>query len=238
MVGNPANTNALIALTNAPSIPKENFTALTRLDQNRARAQVAIRTNVAVTAVHDVHIWGNHSATPYPDLDHGVLDDVPSPGRKAPIPSVVTDTAWVRGTFIPLVQQRGAAILAARQASSAMSAAKAISDHVHDWVIGNATVCGVFSEVGSRVRAGRRRPSFSPEQACACRRDQNETVSMGVYTDGTAYGIPKGLIFSFPLKARNGYYTIVRDLPLSDYAREMLAKTTKELLEEKAMAGV
>ena len=140
VVGNPANTNALIAQSNAPSIPKENFTALTRLDQNRAFAQVANRAGVPVTDVHDVHIWGNHSATQYPDLDHGYLDNYPQPGARTPIPKVITDVNWVRNTFIPVVQQRGAAVLAARQASSAMSAAKAVSDHVHDWLLGHPNV--------------------------------------------------------------------------------------------------
>jgi malate dehydrogenase len=133
VVGNPANTNALIALSHAPSLPKTNFSALTRLDQNRARAQVARRAAVPVTVVRDVHIWGNHSATQYPDLDHALIDGKPA----AAVAPAVADVAWVRSTFIPTVQQRGAAILAARQASSALSAAKAISDHMHDWILGS-----------------------------------------------------------------------------------------------------
>lgn len=183
-------------------MPKENFTALTRLDQNRGRAQVALKLKVPVTSVHNVIIWGNHSATQYPDINHGIVID--AKGQKKNTAQAVNDDQWVQKTFIPQVQQRGAAVLAARGASSAMSAAKAISDHVHDWLIG------------------------TPE---------GEVVSMAVTTDGS-YGIPKGLIFSFPVTCKAGKFTIVQGLPISAFSKELLIKTTKELQEEKALAGL
>ena len=132
VVGNPANTNALIAQRNAPAIPAERFTAMTRLDHNRAVAQVAARAGVAPTEISDMTIWGNHSATQYPDLYHTKIG-----GR--PAPEVIGDEAWVEKEFIPTVQQRGAAIIEARGASSAASAASAAIDHVRDWVLGSSS---------------------------------------------------------------------------------------------------
>lgn len=129
VVGNPANTNALIAMTLAPSIPKQNFSALTRLDHNRAKAQVALRANVPVQEVKNVVIWGNHSSTQYPDVSHGLVGETPV--RKA-----INDDAWLNGDFIKCVQQRGAEVIKARKLSSAASAAKAIVDHMHDWILG------------------------------------------------------------------------------------------------------
>ena len=131
VVGNPANTNALIAMRNAPDIPDERFTAMTRLDHNRAIAQLAARTGSAVDAITRMTIWGNHSATQYPDIFHAQVD-----GRTAA--EVVDDQSWLENDFIPTVQQRGAAIIAARGSSSAASAASAAIDHVHDWVSGSA----------------------------------------------------------------------------------------------------
>lgn len=135
VVGNPANTNALICSLNAPSIPKENFTALTRLDQNRAMAQVAEKVGVPVDNVKNVIIWGNHSATQYPDVNHAVITDHPTMGQVDNVASCL-DQKWVREEFIPKVQKRGAAIIAARKLSSAASAANAVCDHVHDWLVG------------------------------------------------------------------------------------------------------
>jgi malate dehydrogenase len=129
VVGNPANTNCLIAMSNAPDIPRERFTAMTRLDHNRAIGQLAIKTGAAVKDITNVTIWGNHSATQYPDIFHA---NVGSQNAAA----LVNDQAWLENDFIPTVQKRGAAIIEARGASSAASAANAAIDHVHDWVLG------------------------------------------------------------------------------------------------------
>jgi len=189
VVGNPANTNCLIAQTNAPSIPKENFSALTRLDQNRARAQIASKLNIPVDSVQGVNIWGNHSATQY--------------GLVTPVAAAIGDQAWVEQTFIPGVQQRGAAVINARKSSSAVSAANAISDHTHDWLVGSS----------------------------------GKTVSMGVTTDGS-YGVPKGLIYSFPVICHRGTYRIVQGLKIGAFSQKYLDATTKELQEEKSGVGL
>jgi len=131
VVGNPANTNALIAMKNAPSLKPTQFTAMMRLDHNRAMTQVAQKTGKAVTSVRKMSIWGNHSATQYPDLFHAEVD-----GQNAA--KLINDQAWLEGTFIPTVQKRGAAIIDARGLSSAASAANAAIDHVRDWVAGTA----------------------------------------------------------------------------------------------------
>ena len=130
VVGNPANTNAVIMQYYAPSIPKENFSAMTRLDQNRARAQVAIKAGVGVESVDRCVIWGNHSSTQFPDLSHATIDGKPAM-------DIIGDNEWVQGTFVSTVQKRGAAVIAARKLSSAMSAAKAASDHMRDWFLGS-----------------------------------------------------------------------------------------------------
>lgn len=129
VVGNPANTNALIAQAHAPDIPRERFTAMMRLDHNRALTQLAQKTGTSVTDVRKVTVWGNHSASQYPDITHATV-------KGQPAPSVVNDPAWVADVFIPTVAKRGAAIIDARGASSAASAANAAIDHVHDWVLG------------------------------------------------------------------------------------------------------
>jgi malate dehydrogenase len=131
VVGNPANTNAYIAMKNAPDLPKQNFTAMMRLDHNRALSQIAAKVNKPVSSVKKVIIWGNHSATQYPDLYHAEVD-----GKKAF--DLIKDQTWVEQTFIPTVQKRGAAIIEARGLSSAASAANAAIDHIHDWVHGTA----------------------------------------------------------------------------------------------------
>ena len=128
VVGNPANTNALIASSNAPDIDPRNFTAMTRLDHNRAKAQLAAKTNSHVNDIRCLSIWGNHSATQYPDVNHASVGDSAAPD--------LVDQAWLTDEFIPVVQQRGAAIIKARGASSAASAASAAIDHVRDWVLG------------------------------------------------------------------------------------------------------
>lgn len=200
VVGNPANTNCLLAQSSAPSIPKENFTCLTRLDQNRAQAQIAHRLGVPTNKVSNVTIWGNHSTTQYPDAVHASVD---IDGVKTPVFDAVKDDAWLTGDFITTVQKRGAAVLAARQLSSAMSAAKAICDHMRDWWFGT---------------------------------EEGKWVSMGVYSDGKHYGIPEGLIYSFPVKIENKMWTVVEGLEINDFSRNKMDISAKELLEEKETA--
>jgi len=197
VVGNPANTNAAIAAACAPSIPKRNFTALTRLDHNRALAMLAIKAGVPVGSVDNAIIWGNHSATQYPDWHHAALK-----GTGERLAALVADDDWLKGTFVPAVQKRGAAIIKARKVSSAMSAAKAVSDHVRDWVRG--TSAGTI-------------------------------VSMAVPSDGS-YGIPEGLVYSFPVVCAGGDYAIVQDLAINEYSRAAMDATKKELEEERATA--
>jgi len=129
VVGNPANTNALIAMSHAPDVPRERFSAMMRLDHNRAKAQVAAKAGVSVAAVTNMTVWGNHSATQYPDITHARISERPAP-------EVLDDMTWVENQFIPTVQKRGAAIIDARGASSAASAASAAIDHVRDWMSG------------------------------------------------------------------------------------------------------
>jgi malate dehydrogenase len=202
VVGNPANTNALIAMANAPNIPKSAFTAMTRLDQNRAVAALADRLRVTVPQVHNVVIWGNHSSTQYPDVNQAVVTDYPKAGFATPLRSAVNDNEFLNGAFIKLVQERGAAIIAARTKSSAASAAQAAVDHVRDWVLGTA---------------------------------KGEVVSMAVPSDGS-YGVPEGLIYSFPVTCANGAYTIVKGLQLDEFSKKKLDLTTAELQEEKKQA--
>jgi malate dehydrogenase len=191
VVGNPANTNALIARANAPDIDERQITAMTRLDHNRAIAQLAARTGSHVTDVARMIIWGNHSATQYPDIHHATV-------RGVPVTELVED-AWYRDEFIPAVQQRGAAVIKARGASSAASAASAAIDHMHDWALGS--------------------------------RD-DDWVSMAVAADGS-YGIEEGIVFSFPVRCKDGSYEIVRDLEISDFSRERMQVTEAELRGER-----
>jgi malate dehydrogenase len=192
VVGNPANTNALIAMRNADGIAPERFTAMTRLDHNRAIAQLAAKTGATVNDVAKMTIWGNHSATQYPDVFHAEV------GGK-PAAEVVGDQAWIENDFIPTVQKRGAAIIEARGSSSAASAANAAIDHVRDWVHG------------------------TPE---------GEWVSMGVPSDGS-YGVPEGLMSSFPVVCRNGAWEIVQGLDIDDFSRARIDASVAELAEER-----
>ena len=192
VVGNPANTNALIASSNAPDIDPRQFTAMTRLDHNRALAELARKTGTHVNDIRRMSIWGNHSATQYPDVSEATIN-----GQAA---SDVVDQAWLTAEFIPLVQQRGAAIIEARGASSAASAASAAIDHMRDWTLG------------------------TPE---------DDWVSMAVPADGS-YGIERGIVYSFPVRCRDGEYRIVQDLKISDFSRERMAATAAELREERA----
>jgi malate dehydrogenase len=192
VVGNPANTNALIAMNHAKDVPPERFTAMTRLDQNRAVAQLAKKAGVPVSEIRRLAIWGNHSATQYPDLFHAEVG-----GRNAA--EVVDDQAWIEQDFLPTVQKRGAAIIEARGASSAASAASAAIDHVHDWVLG------------------------SPE---------GDWVSMAVPSDGS-YGVPEGLISSFPCTTSGGQWSIVQGLELDEFSRGKVDASVAELAEER-----
>eukprot|EP00274_Cyanoptyche_gloeocystis_P006807 CAMPEP_0196652764 /NCGR_PEP_ID=MMETSP1086-20130531/2174_1 /TAXON_ID=77921 /ORGANISM="Cyanoptyche gloeocystis , Strain SAG4.97" /LENGTH=352 /DNA_ID=CAMNT_0041983521 /DNA_START=75 /DNA_END=1133 /DNA_ORIENTATION=- len=194
VVGNPANTNALIASHNAPSIPRGNFTAMTRLDHNRATAQLAKQTQATVNDVEKLCIWGNHSSTQYPDIQFATVKG------KAAVSLVQNE--WYKSTFIPTVQQRGAAIIAARGASSAASAANACIEHIRDWVLGS----------------------------------DGKWVSMAIPSDST-YGFSDGIITSYPVVCANGKYEVVRGLELSEFGKEMIARTNKELLEERAMVA-
>ncbi|NKY86981.1 malate dehydrogenase [Nocardia veterana] len=192
VVGNPANTNAFIAMSNAPDVPAERFTALTRLDHNRAIAQLAARSGAPAATITRMTVWGNHSATQYPDISHALIG-----GR--PAADVIADPEWVRESFIPTVQQRGTAIIAARGASSAASAASAAIDHVHDWVLGTAV---------------------------------DDWVSMAVPSDGS-YGVPEGLISSFPVTCANGEYTVVPGLAIDEFSRERIDLSVAELAAER-----
>nr|AUW34354.1 cytosolic malate dehydrogenase [Tegula funebralis] len=200
VVGNPANTNAFIAKKYAPSIPAANFSCLTRLDQNRGQAQIASRLGVPNKNVSNVIIWGNHSSTQFPDVSQAKV--VTSTGVKS-VRDAVGDDDWLNNAFITTVQKRGAAVIAARKLSSAMSAAKATCDHLRDWFMG--TKEGTFT-------------------------------SMGIVSDGS-YGIPAGLVYSFPVTiAKDGSYKIVQDIAISDFARQKMDATKKELEEERDMA--
>ncbi|MFE4056451.1 malate dehydrogenase [Streptomyces sp. NPDC059096] len=192
VVGNPANTNALIAQAAAPDVPRERFTAMTRLDHNRAISQLAAKTGAAVSDIKRLTIWGNHSATQYPDIFHAEIA-----GKNAA--ETVNDEAWLADTFIPTVAKRGAAIIEARGASSAASAANAAIDHVHTWVNGTA---------------------------------EGDWTSMGIPSDGS-YGVPEGLISSFPVTTKNGVYEIVQGLDINDFSRTRIDASVKELAEER-----
>ncbi len=192
VTGNPANTNALIAMTNAPDIDPSRFSALTRLDHNRAISQLAAKTGASVTEIKKMTIWGNHSATQYPDLFHAEVR-----GQNAA--EAVGDQAWLEDTFIPTVAKRGAAIIDARGSSSAASAASATVDAARDWLYGSA---------------------------------QDDWVSMAVVSDGS-YGVPEGLISSFPVTTRDGDWEIVQGLEIDDFSRGRIDKSTAELAEER-----
>jgi len=196
VVGNPANTNCYILAHYAQSIPRENFSCLTRLDHNRAKAQIANRLKISPEVVKNVIIWGNHSTTQFPDVRFATAA---VNGVDTPVYDAVKDDHWLKNDFISTVQKRGGAVIAARKLSSAMSAAKAMCDHMRDWWNGTK---------------------------------DNEWVSMGVISDGS-YGIEKGLVFSYPVKIKNGSYSIVQGLNIDDWSRDLLDKTQKELVEEK-----
>jgi malate dehydrogenase len=192
VVGNPANTNALIAASAAPDVPMERFTAMTRLDHNRAIAQLANKLGKPVGSITNMTVWGNHSASQYPDLFHAKVD-----GEEAR--KLVDDDVWIKDEFIPRVAKRGAEIIDARGASSAASAANSAIDHIHDWVLG------------------------TPE---------GDWTSMSIPSDGS-YGVPEGIISSFPVTCSGGEYSIVEGLEIDDFSRERIDASAAELLEER-----
>jgi malate dehydrogenase len=192
VVGNPANTNALIAASHAPDIPGSRFTAMTRLDHNRALSQLAKKTGAPVADIKHLTIWGNHSATQYPDWSAATI------GGK-PVSDVVGDDAWLKETFIPTVAKRGAAIIEARGASSAASAANAAIDHVFDWT--NGTLEG-------------------------------DWTSAAIMSDGS-YGVPEGIISSFPVTAEGGEWKIVQGLEVDEFSRGKIDASVAELVEER-----
>ncbi len=191
VVGNPANTNALIARANAKDLNPRNFTAMMRLDHNRALSQLAEKTGSHVRDIRRMTVWGNHSSTQYPDISHALVGGKPARS--------LVDAAWVEQTFIPVVQQRGAAIIKARGASSAASAASAAIDHIHTWAHG------------------------TPE---------GDWVSMGVPSDGS-YGIPEGVIYSYPVTTQGGDYQIVQGLSIDEVSRKRMDASLAELREER-----
>ncbi|MYX35247.1 MULTISPECIES: malate dehydrogenase [unclassified Streptomyces] len=192
VVGNPANTNALIAQSSAPDVPADRFTAMTRLDHNRAISQLSKKTGVPVSEIRRLTIWGNHSATQYPDIFHAEVA-----GKNAA--ETVGDEKWLAEEFIPTVAKRGAAIIAARGASSAASAANAAIDHVFTWTNGTA---------------------------------EGDWTSAGVVSDGS-YGVPEGLISSFPVTAKDGRFEIVQGLEVNEFSRARIDASVAELEEER-----
>ncbi|MBN8503192.1 MAG: malate dehydrogenase [Burkholderiales bacterium] len=191
VVGNPANTNAYIAMKSAPDLPRENFTAMLRLDHNRAASQIAAKTGKPVGAIRKLAVWGNHSPTMYADYRFATIDG-------ASVKDMINDQVWNADTFLPTVGKRGAAIIAARGLSSAASAANAAIDHMRDWALGTG----------------------------------DEWVTMGVPSNGE-YGIPKDVMFGYPVTCAGGKYKIVEGLPIDAFSQECINKTLAELQGEQ-----
>jgi malate dehydrogenase len=191
VVGNPANTNAHTAMLSAPDLNPRNFTAMTRLDHNRALAQLAAQADAAVSDIKKMTIWGNHSTTQYPDISNTTVGGKPAKD--------LVDIDWYKDEYIPRVAKRGAEIIAARGASSAASAANGAVNHMHDWALGTA---------------------------------DGDWVSMGVPSDGS-YGIPEGLMYSFPVTCKDGDYSIVQGLEIDEFSQSKMDATQKELEEER-----
>ena len=191
VVGNPANTNAYIAMKSAPSLPRENFTAMLRLDHNRALSQLAAKTGKAVASIKKLAVWGNHSPTMYADYRFATIDG-------ASVKDMIDDHAWNKDVFLPTVGKRGAAIIEARGLSSAASAANAAIDHMRDWALGTG----------------------------------GEWVTMGVPSNGE-YGIPKDVMFGYPVTCEGGKYTIVAGLPIDEFSKSCIDKTLAELVGEQ-----
>jgi malate dehydrogenase len=191
VVGNPANTNAWIAMKSAPSLPRENFTAMLRLDHNRALSQIAAKTGKPVASIKKLGVWGNHSPTMYADYRFATID-----GKS--VKDMIDDHAWNKDVFLPTVGKRGAAVIEARGLSSAASAANAAIDHMRDWALGT----------------------------------NGEWVTMGVPSNGE-YGIPKDVMFGYPVTTAGGKYTIVKGLPIDEFSKSCIDKTLAELLAEQ-----
>ena len=191
VVGNPANTNAYIAMKSAPDLPRENFTAMLRLDHNRALSQIAAKTGKPVSSIEKLFVWGNHSPTMYADYRYATID-----GKS--VKDMINDPVWNNDVFLPTVGKRGAAIIEARGLSSAASAANAAIDHVRDWVLGT----------------------------------NGKIVTMGIPSNGE-YGIPKDVMFGFPVTTANGKYEIVQGLEIDEYSQGKINITLKELQEEQ-----
>ncbi|MEP6559194.1 MAG: malate dehydrogenase [Burkholderiales bacterium] len=192
VVGNPANTNAYIAMKSAPSLPRENFTAMLRLDHNRALSQVAEKIDVKVADIEKLTVWGNHSPTMYADYRFATANG------KA-VKDLINDQVWNAEVFLPTVGKRGAAIIDARGSSSAASAANAAIDHMRDWALGS----------------------------------NGKWVTMGVPSNGD-YGIPKDVMFGFPVIAKDGKYEIVKGLEIDEFSQQRIDRTLKELTDEQA----
>ncbi len=192
VVGNPANTNCLIAMKNAPKLKPTQFTAMMRLDHNRAQTQIAQKIGQPVASIKKLTVWGNHSATQYPDIFQVEAD-----GKK--VWPQINDQEWLEKTFIPVVQKRGAAIIDARGLSSAASAANAAIEHMRTWTFGTAA---------------------------------GDWVTMGVPADGS-YGIPEGTMFGYPCTCKDGKYTVVQGIELSEFSKARIQATLKELQEER-----
>jgi malate dehydrogenase len=191
VVGNPANTNAYIAMKSAPSLPQRNFTAMMRLDHNRALSQLAAKSGRPVGTIDKLIVWGNHSPTMYADYRFATSEG-------ALLKDLINDESWNRNVFLPTVGKRGAAIIEARGFSSAASAANAAVDHVRDWLAGSG----------------------------------GKWVTMGIASDGS-YGIPKEVMYGFPVTTAGGDFSLVQGLPIDDFSRERMNATLKELEEER-----
>ena len=196
VVGNPANTNAAVAAANAPEVPADRFTALTRLDHNRAIAQLARRTGAGVDEISRVTVWGNHSATQYPDIFHARV------GSRSGS-DIAADREWLVDDFIPTVARRGTAIIEARGQSSAASAANATIDHVHDWILGTPP---------------------------------DDWTSVALPSPGV-YGVPEGLVCSFPVRSVDGRWQIVEGLDINDFSRARIDASVAELQSEREAVG-
>ena len=191
VVGNPANTNAYIAMKSAPDLPRANFTAMLRLDHNRALSQLAAKTGKAVASIRKLAVWGNHSPTMYADYRFATIDG-------ASVKDMINDHAWNKDVFLPTVGKRGAAIIEARGLSSAASAANAAIDHMRDWALGTG----------------------------------GEWVTMGIPSNGE-YGIPKDVMFGYPVTCEGGQYKIVEGLPIDEFSQGCIDKTLAELTGEQ-----
>ena len=194
VIGNPANTNTLITMKNAPGLNPYNFSAMMRLDHNRALSQVAMKITKSVSDISKMVVWGNHSSTQYPDLSFAETDSLS-------ISTLINNQEWIENYFIPTVQGRGMSIIKARGLSSAASAANAAINHVHDWFFGTK---------------------------------KNDWTSMGIPSDGT-YGIPEGVIYSYPVVCENGSYKIFQGLEINEFSRKRMKITYEELVEERAL---